>query len=56
MEIFSLFSITEQHYVSKFFTYLYGLCSFLCFDTQNPEILEFQLRMLMKQNKNDNEK
>ena len=36
-----LVCVTEQHYVSIFFTRIWSVCKPLLFDTQNPEISGF---------------
>ena len=48
--------VTEQHYVSIFCTRVWSVGKPLVFDTQNPEISGFQLRMRINTKPNCNQK
>ena len=51
-----LVCVTEQHYVSIFFTRLWSVGKPRLFDTENPEISGFQLRMRINTKPNCNQK
>ena len=49
-----LVCVTEQHYVSIFFTRLWSVHKPLLFDTKNPGISGFSIRMRMRINSKPN--